>query len=109
MDQPFALDLWLEPVGETFVFDSTSFLPLSDWATKIPRAFGPEIGKSYTFDFFERSATSLMEVPWQRHPGLQTSGPLAFRSPIQPAKEKKDGGADGLEEGPLVHLVDCPI
>jgi hypothetical protein len=29
VNQAFVVDLWLEPVGDTFVFDSSTFFPLS--------------------------------------------------------------------------------
>jgi len=49
VNQPFAVDLWLEPVGETFVFDSTSFLPLTDWGYKDTYAFTTELHTNFEY------------------------------------------------------------
>lgn len=49
INQPFAVDLWLEPVGETFVFDSTSFLPLTDWGYKDTYSFTTELHTNFEY------------------------------------------------------------
>jgi fibro-slime domain-containing protein len=49
VNQPFAVDLWLEPVGETFVFDSTLFLPLADWGYKDNYAFTTELHTNFEY------------------------------------------------------------
>ena len=49
VNQPFAVDLWLEPVGDTFVFDSTEFLPLTDWGYKDNYAFTTELHTSFKY------------------------------------------------------------
>jgi fibro-slime domain-containing protein len=49
VNQPFAVDLWLEPVGETFVFDSTSFLPLADWGYKDNYLFTTELHTNFEY------------------------------------------------------------
>lgn len=54
---PFAVDLWLEPVGETFVFDSTAFFPLRDlgfmdaylFTTELHTNFEYKGGEVFTF------------------------------------------------------------
>jgi fibro-slime domain-containing protein len=49
VNQPFAVDLWLEPVGETFVFDSTLFLPLAEWGYKDEYAFTTELHTNFEY------------------------------------------------------------
>jgi fibro-slime domain-containing protein len=49
VNQPFAVDLWLEPVGETFVFDSTSFLPLAEWGYKDTYGFTTELHTNFEY------------------------------------------------------------
>jgi fibro-slime domain-containing protein len=49
VNQPFAVDLWLEPVGETFVFDSTAFLPLADWGYKDTYGFTTELHTNFEY------------------------------------------------------------
>jgi fibro-slime domain-containing protein len=49
VNQPFAVDLWLEPVGETFVFDSTLFLPLADWGYKDTYSFTTELHTNFEY------------------------------------------------------------
>jgi fibro-slime domain-containing protein len=49
VNQPFAVDLWLEPVGETFVFDSTLFLPLADWGYKDNYSFTTELHTNFEY------------------------------------------------------------
>ncbi|HVY28255.1 MAG TPA: fibro-slime domain-containing protein [Polyangiaceae bacterium] len=49
VNQPFAVDLWLEPVGETFVFDSTAFLPLADWGYKDTYSFTTELHTNFEY------------------------------------------------------------
>lgn len=49
VNQPFAVDLWLEPVGETFVFDSTLFLPLADWGYKDNYLFTTELHTNFEY------------------------------------------------------------
>jgi fibro-slime domain-containing protein len=49
VNQPFAVDLWLEPVGETFVFDSTSFLPLADLGYKDNYLFTTELHTNFEY------------------------------------------------------------
>jgi fibro-slime domain-containing protein len=49
VNQPFAVDLWLEPVGETFVFDSTAFLPLADWGYKDNYLFTTELHTNFEY------------------------------------------------------------
>jgi fibro-slime domain-containing protein len=49
MNQPFAVDLWLEPVGKTFVFDSTSFLPLTSWGYKDTYSFTTELHTNFEY------------------------------------------------------------
>jgi fibro-slime domain-containing protein len=49
VNQPFALDLWLEPVGKTFVFDSTAFLPLADWGYKDNYLFTTELHTNFEY------------------------------------------------------------
>jgi fibro-slime domain-containing protein len=54
---PFAVDLWLEPVGETFVYDSKAFFPLKDagfkdsylFTTELHTHFGYKGGEVFTF------------------------------------------------------------
>jgi fibro-slime domain-containing protein len=49
VNQPFAVDLWLEPVGETFVFDSTAFLPLADLGYKDNYLFTTELHTNFEY------------------------------------------------------------
>jgi fibro-slime domain-containing protein len=49
VNQPFAVDLWLEPVGQTFVFDSTAFLPLADWGFKDNYLFTTELHTNFEY------------------------------------------------------------
>jgi fibro-slime domain-containing protein len=49
VNQPFAVDLWLEPVGNTFVFDSTAFLPLADWGYKDNYLFTTELHTNFEY------------------------------------------------------------
>jgi fibro-slime domain-containing protein len=49
VNQPFAVDLWLEPVGQTFVFDSTSFLPLAEWGFKDNYLFTTELHTNFEY------------------------------------------------------------
>jgi fibro-slime domain-containing protein len=49
VNQPFAVDLWLEPVGKTFVFDSTKFLPLADWGYKDNYLFTTELHTNFQY------------------------------------------------------------
>lgn len=49
VNQPFAVDLWLEPVGATFVFDSTSFLPLAEWGYKDTYSFTTELHTNFEY------------------------------------------------------------
>jgi fibro-slime domain-containing protein len=49
LNQPFAVDLWLEPVGETFVFDSTAFLPLAEWGYKDNYLFTTELHTNFEY------------------------------------------------------------
>lgn len=49
VNQPFAVDLWLEPVGATFVFDSTAFLPLTDWGNKDTYSFTTELHTNFEY------------------------------------------------------------
>ncbi len=49
VNQPFAVDLWLEPVGETFVFDSSLFLPLTDWGFKDNYLFTTELHTNFLY------------------------------------------------------------
>ncbi len=54
---PFAVDLWLEPVGATFVFDSSAFFPLRDvgfadnysFTTELHTRFEYRGGEVFTF------------------------------------------------------------
>lgn len=54
---PFAVALWLEPVGETFVYDSRAFLPLKDvgfmdaylFTTELHTNFEYKGGEKFTF------------------------------------------------------------
>lgn len=54
---PFAVDLWLEPVGETFVYDSAAFFPLKDlgfldsylFTTELHTNFAYKGGEVFTF------------------------------------------------------------
>lgn len=48
-NQQFAVDLWLEPVGGTFVFDSTSFFPLDE--VGFDEEFRAEDGNMHRFHF----------------------------------------------------------
>lgn len=50
VNQPFAVDLWLEPVGETFVLDSTDFLPLTDWGYKDTYLFTTELHTNFVYE-----------------------------------------------------------
>ena len=49
VNQPFAVDLWLEPVGDTYVFDSTLFLPLTDWGYKDNYSFTTELHTNFEY------------------------------------------------------------
>jgi fibro-slime domain-containing protein len=49
VNQPFAVDLWLEPVGETFIFDSGAFLPLADWGFKDNYLFTTELHTNFQY------------------------------------------------------------
>jgi fibro-slime domain-containing protein len=49
VNQPFAVDLWLEPVGQTFVFDSTAFLPLAEWGYKDNYLFTTELHTNFEY------------------------------------------------------------
>jgi fibro-slime domain-containing protein len=49
VNQPFAVDLWLEPVGDSFVFDSTAFLPLADWGYKDNYLFTTELHTNFAY------------------------------------------------------------
>jgi fibro-slime domain-containing protein len=49
VNQPFAMDIWLEPVGDTFVFDSTAFLPLADWGFKDNYLFTTELHTNFEY------------------------------------------------------------
>lgn len=46
---PFAVDLWLEPVGETFVYDSTSFFPLAGLGYMDSYLFTTELHTSFKY------------------------------------------------------------
>lgn len=46
---PFAVDLWLEPVGETFVFDSTAFFPLDDHGFMDSYLFTTELHTNFVY------------------------------------------------------------
>jgi fibro-slime domain-containing protein len=48
-NQPFVVDLWLEPVGSTFVLDSTSFFPIDE--VGFPEDHEAEDGKMHRFHF----------------------------------------------------------
>lgn len=49
VNQPFAVDLWLEPVGQTFVFDSTKFLPLAEWGYQDNYLFTTELHTKFAY------------------------------------------------------------
>jgi fibro-slime domain-containing protein len=49
VNQPFAVDLWLEPVGDTFIFDSSAFLPLADWGFKDNYLFTTELHTNFQY------------------------------------------------------------
>ncbi len=49
VNQPFAVDLWLVPVGETFVFDSSAFFPLNDWGNKDQYLFTTELHTNFEY------------------------------------------------------------
>lgn len=49
VNDPFAVDLWLEPVGATFVFDSTAFLPLAEWGYKDNYLFTTELHTNFEY------------------------------------------------------------
>jgi fibro-slime domain-containing protein len=49
VNQPFAVDLWLEPVGQTFVFDSSMFLPLADWGYEDNYLFTTELHTNFEY------------------------------------------------------------
>lgn len=42
VNQPFVIDLWMEPVGDTFVFDSASFFPLDGVGYALQECVEPE-------------------------------------------------------------------
>lgn len=46
---PFAVDLWLEPVGETFVFDSAAFFPLEEWGNMDAYFFSTELHTNFEY------------------------------------------------------------
>jgi fibro-slime domain-containing protein len=46
---PFAVDLWLEPLGDTFVFDSAAFFPLSDWGNMDAYFFSTELHTNFQY------------------------------------------------------------
>jgi fibro-slime domain-containing protein len=46
---PFAVDLWLEPVGETFVFDSAAFFPLADFGNMDAYFFSTELHTNFEY------------------------------------------------------------
>lgn len=46
---PFAVDLWLEPVGETFVFDSAAFFPLADFGNMDEYFFSTELHTNFEY------------------------------------------------------------
>lgn len=46
---PFAVDLWLEPVGETFVFDSTAFFPLAQVGNRDAYFFTTELHTNFQY------------------------------------------------------------
>jgi fibro-slime domain-containing protein len=49
VNQPFAVDLWLEPVGSTFVFDSTAFFPLTAWGYQDNYLFTTELHTNFEY------------------------------------------------------------
>ncbi len=49
VNQPFAVDLWLEPVEDTFVFDSSAFFPINDWGYKDQYLFTTELHTSFEY------------------------------------------------------------
>lgn len=46
---PFAVDLWLEPVGDTFVFDSTAFFPLDGFGFQDRYLFTTELHTRFEY------------------------------------------------------------
>ena len=48
-NMPFAVDLWLEPVGETFVFDSAAFFPLAEWGNMDAYFFSTELHTNFEY------------------------------------------------------------
>lgn len=46
---PFAVDLWLEPVGETFVFDSAAFFPLAEYGNMDAYFFTTELHTNFEY------------------------------------------------------------
>jgi fibro-slime domain-containing protein len=46
---PFAVDLWLEPVADTFVFDSTAFFPLQDQGYNDNYSFTTELHTNFEY------------------------------------------------------------
>ncbi len=46
---PFAVDLWLEPVADTFVFDSSAFFPLNAWGFMDQYLFTTELHTSFEY------------------------------------------------------------
>ncbi len=46
---PFAIDLWLEPVGETYVFDSAAFFPIKDLGNMDTYLFTTELHTNFEY------------------------------------------------------------
>ncbi len=49
INQPFAVDLWLEPVGQTFVYDSTAFFPLVGFGFDDTYLFTTELHTNFEY------------------------------------------------------------
>lgn len=83
VNQPFAVDLWLEPVGETFVFDSTSFLPLAEWGYMDDYLFTTELHTNFEYrggEVFTFRGDDDVFVFVNGHLGVNLSG-------VHPAQE----------------------
>ncbi len=61
VNMPFAVDLWLEPVGDTFVFDSSNFFPIDGYGFDETCICGDDI---HNFHF-----TTEMHAKFEYHGG----------------------------------------
>lgn len=74
---PFAVDLWLEPVGDSFVFDSSAFFPISEWGYEDTYLFTTELHTRFEYkggEVFTFRGDDDVFVYVNRHLAVNLSG-----------------------------------